>query len=430
MEITPEITRLKPSATLAMNELVVQKRNEGQKVYHMGFGESPFPVHESVKKALSMHADKKYYAPTQGILTLRKQICDFYKQVYRLEFMPDQVLIAPGSKSLIYNLIVALEGPLLLPSPSWVSYQHQAHLAHKEIMLLITSPDTSYLITPSMLLASLKNASMDQLSQKLLLLNYPCNPTGQSYSENQLKELVPILKQNNIIVISDEIYSLISYNNHVHHSLAEYYPEGTLITGGISKDRSLGGYRFGVLLIPQGNENVKRSILSIASEIWSSASSPIQHAVIEAYKSNKMLGYIQICTRIHEMMTNYVYKRLNEAKISCVPPKGGFYLFPDWNNKKSSLKSMNLHTSYDLAEYLLETYNLASLPGVEFGMAKSDLSLRLSTVDYDGSLVLNKFMENLSTIEKNSSEFISEFAPNLVASCDILEEFTSSLKET
>jgi aspartate aminotransferase len=381
MEITPEITRLKPSATLLMNELVVQKREEGHTVYHMGFGESPFPVHTRIKKALCTHADKKSYAPTQGILALRKQICTFYKEVFKLEFKAEQVIVGPGSKTLIFHVIAALDGPLLLPSPSWVSYQHQAYLAHKKIISVETSPESSYLLTPSSLLSSLGKASLDQSSQKLLLLNYPCNPTGQSYSKEQFKELVPILRKFNIIVISDEIYSLISYNDQVHHSLAEYYPEGTLVTGGISKDRSLGGYRLGVLFLPKGNNEVKRSILAIASEIWSSASSPIQHAAIEAYKTDReMLKFIQTCTRIHSIMTNYVHNRLTEANISCAPPKGGFYLFPDWNDRKETLKGMNLTTSKKLAKFLLKKYNLATLPGSEFGMPRKNICLRVSTV--------------------------------------------------
>ena len=431
MEIIPEIKRLKPSATLAINEVVVKKRKKGEKIYHMGFGESPFPVHPRIKKALCTHADKKYYSPTQGFLALRKQISTFYKKVFNLEFKAKQVIVALGSKSLIFHTLAALEGPLLLPTPSWVSYQHQAYLVHKKVIFIETSPESSYLLTPSALLASLEKISLDLSRQKVLLLNYPGNPTGQSYSKEQLKELVPILRRNNVIVISDEIYSLISYNGQDHHSLAEYYPEGTIITGGFSKDRSLGGYRLGVLLLPKRNDDVKRSILSIVSEIWSSASSPIQYAAITAYKPDKeLIKYIQICTRIHKMMTNFVYNQLKEAGISCISPKGGFYLFPDWNDKKEELKRMGLTTSKKLDKFLLIKYNLATLPGSEFGMPKRNLCLRLSTVDYDGSLVLNEYKERASTIDKNPLEFVNEFAPNLVIACDIFEKFTSSLSES
>jgi len=394
----------------------------------MGFGESPFPVQARVKKALCTHADKKYYSPTQGFLALRKQISIFYKEVFKLDYKPKQVIVALGSKSLIFHTIAALDGPLLLPAPCWVSYQHQAYLTHKKVLFIQTSLESSYLLTPSSLLTALEKTHLDLSKQKLLLLNYPCNPTGQSYSKEQLKELVPILRKNNVIVISDEIYSLISYNGQKHHSLAEYYPEGTIITGGFSKDRSLGGYRLGVLLLPKRNDDVKKSILSIVSEIWSSASSPIQYAAINAYHPDQeMLSFIEMCTRIHGIMTNYVYHRLNEAGISCLSPKGGFYLFPDWNNKKDKLKKMKITTSKKLAKFLLKNFNLASLPGSEFGMPRKNLCLRLSTVDYDGTLVLNEYKKNSSFIDKNSIEFVEKYAPNLMVSCDILKEFTQSL---
>ncbi len=429
MEIVPEIMRLKPSATLAINELVIKMRKKGQKIYHMGFGESPFPVQARVKKALCAHADKKYYSPTQGFLALRKQICSFYEKVFNLNFKPKQVIVALGSKSLIFHAIAALEGPLLLPTPSWVSYQHQAYLVHKKVVYMETSPKSSYLLTPSLLLSSLEKTHLDLSKQKLLLLNYPGNPTGQSYTKEQLEALVPILRKHNVIVISDEIYSLISYNGQNHYSIASLYPEGTIVTGGFSKDRSLGGYRLGVLLLPKRNDDVKRAILSIVSEIWSSASSPIQFAAIDAYNPNEeMMNFIQRCTDIHGIMTNYVYRRLKDAGISCVAPKGGFYLFPDWNDKKKILKSMNLTTSKKLAKYLLREYNLASLPGSEFGMPRKYLSLRLSTVDYDGGLVLKEYTENTSIVQKNPIKFVEQYAPNLVTACDILEKFTSSLQ--
>ncbi len=431
MEIIPDIRKLRPSATLAINELVIKKRDRGEKIYHMGFGESPFPVHERIKKCLCSHADKKYYAPTQGYLSLRKQIVVFYKEVFNLDYKPKQVIVALGSKSLIFHSISALEGPLLLPAPSWVSYQHQAHLTHKKVIFMQTSPESSYLLTPSLLLASIEKTRLDLSRQKLLLLNYPCNPTGQSYSKKQLQDLVPILRKNNIIVISDEIYSLISYNNHQHHSIAEFYPEGTIITGGFSKDRSLGGYRLGVLLLPKRNDDVKRSILSIISEIWSSASSPIQYAAIDAYRPDEeMLLYIKTCTRIHQMMTNYVYDRIKRAGISCLSPKGGFYLFPDWNDKKRALEKLEITTSKKLAKYLLKNYNVATLPGSEFGLPKKHLSLRISTVDYDGSIVLNEYTKKPLDISKNPVDFIHEFAPNLVTACDKLNEFTASLIST
>ncbi|MFX1589480.1 MAG: aminotransferase class I/II-fold pyridoxal phosphate-dependent enzyme, partial [Promethearchaeota archaeon] len=163
----------------------------------MGFGESPFPVHDSIKQSLCKNADKKSYLPTQGILALREQISDFYKKIFKLNYSADQIIVALGSKSLIFYSIAAVDGALLLPTPSWVSYQHQAYLVNKKIIYMQTSPDSSYLLTPEQLLSTLDRHFKDKNQQKVLLLNYPSNPTGQSYSRSQLENLVPILRKNN-----------------------------------------------------------------------------------------------------------------------------------------------------------------------------------------------------------------------------------------
>ncbi|WP_455464729.1 pyridoxal phosphate-dependent aminotransferase, partial [Candidatus Hodarchaeum mangrovi] len=355
-------------------------------------------------------------------------ISEFYKEIFKLNYSADQIIVALGSKSLIFHSIAAIDGALLLPTPSWVSYQHQAYLVNKKIIYMQTSPDNSYLLTPEQLLSTLDRYFKDKNQQKVLLLNYPSNPTGQSYSRSQLENLVPILRKNNIIVISDEIYSLITYNNHKHHSLAQFYPEGTIVSGGFSKDRSLGGYRLGILLLPKYQNDLKRAILSIVSEIWSSAASPIQYAAIDAYNTDSvMIDYIKTCTEIHQLMTGYCYKRFSKAGIHCLRPKGGFYLFPDWNNFTEELSTLDITTGRKLGKFLLKKYDIATLPGSEFGMPRRHLSLRVSPVDYNGELVLKEFQKKPIKTDGESEDFLIRNAPNIKMACDRLEQFTLTL---
>jgi aspartate/methionine/tyrosine aminotransferase len=232
--------QLKPSATLAINEQIRRRRAEGEEILHMGFGESPFPVHSRIRKALCENADSKSYTPTQGILPLREQISTFYKKMFGLDYSPEQVLVGPGSKTLLYGALMALEGPLLLPAPSWVSYQHQAGLVGKRLFHISTSPEDSYRLTPDRLEQALLETSMKRDSQKILLLNYPCNPTGHSFTAGQLKELAGLARENNIVVLSDEIYGLISYSYHQHQSIAQFYPEITWRLQGWSDTSSSG----------------------------------------------------------------------------------------------------------------------------------------------------------------------------------------------
>ena len=132
------------------------------------------------------------------------------------------------------------------------------------------------------------------------------------------------------------------------------------------------------------------------------------------------------CFNIHQLITNYVYRRLNSIGVNCLQAKGGFYLFPDWNKFKDSLKEKEVITSRKLATYLLKNYDVAALPGSAFGMPRPHLSLRISTVDYNGETVLKKYLKN-KPIDNNAVEFIQKHAPNIISACDQLESFTNSL---
>jgi len=138
MRLSTEAKELKPSATLAINELVMKKRAIGQNILHLGFGESPFPVHLSVQEELKKNVDKKSYLPTQGIYPLREKVSAFYKYHFNLDYLPEQIIVGPGSKVLVFDLLLALEGPLFIPAPSWVSYQHQAKLMKKPVHYIRT----------------------------------------------------------------------------------------------------------------------------------------------------------------------------------------------------------------------------------------------------------------------------------------------------
>ncbi len=429
MQFSKAIKELKPSATLAINELVLQKRDKNQNVLHMGFGESPFPVHPSIQEELSKNADKKSYLPTQGILSLREEISSFYNFHFKYDYLPEQIIVAPGSKILIFDILIALKGPLFIPAPSWVSYQHQAKLMNKPAYFIKTMFQNSYLLSPNDLEIALQEHTRKKGDQNILLLNYPNNPTGQTYNSEQLKALASIAKDYNTIVISDEIYALISFNNKKHQSISEFYPEGTIVTGGISKDRSLGGFRLGVALLPNEEHKLLNTLISIGSETWSAASAPIQYAAIKAYDiKSEITDFINDCTSIHQLIANYVHKRLETGNINCPAPQGAFYLFPDWNQYSTELNNIDIKTSIRLAKALLERWNVATLPGSEFGMLHSDLCIRIANCDYDGSLVLRKFCENRNIVKKDPGAFVKSFAPRVAAACDQLVNFTKSIR--
>ncbi|MFX1368259.1 MAG: pyridoxal phosphate-dependent aminotransferase [Promethearchaeota archaeon] len=429
MELSFSAKKIVPSATLAINELIAQLKEQGEQILHMGFGEAPFPVHPLVRKALCDNSWRQKYLPVQGILPLREQISRFYQSMFDLRYASEQIIVGPGSKPLMFAALTALDGPIFLPAPSWVSYQHMGRFLDREVYDLPTNVDESYRLSPGALEGALEQYAPDPAQQKVLVLNYPCNPTGHSFSANQLKDLARVARENNIIVLSDEIYALTHYSDQEHQSMAKFYPEGTIITGGISKDRSLGGYRLGVLLLPADEKALLRSILAVGSEIWSSVSAPIQYAGIEAYRTDtELIEYMQDCAKVHELMTRYVHRKIDAGGISCPPPRGAFYLFPDWNNCRAALKDKGISTSADLAKYLLRELLLASLPGLEFGMPPTHLSLRLATVDYDGAEALEFFQKDRDSALGDPDGFVSSTAPRLERASDLLVEFTTKLQ--
>ncbi|MHA2272123.1 MAG: pyridoxal phosphate-dependent aminotransferase [Candidatus Hodarchaeales archaeon] len=429
LDLSPRASRLKPSATLAMHELVHERQAKGDVIFHMGTGESPFPVHPHVKKALCENADKKSYLPVQGIPALREQISAFYQRMFNLNYSAEQIIVGPGSKILLFAALVALEGSLFLPAPSWVSYQHQAHLMGKSVCYVKTSSDNSYRLTPASLEETITKHEPTLTKQKILLLNYPCNPTGASYSAAQLKEIASVARDHNVVVLSDEIYGLISFQGQEHHSIAEFYPEGTIVTGGISKDRSLGGFRVGTMLLPEEAEPLKKTLLSIGSETWSCVAAPIQHAALAAYRTDEptIIDHIRDCTAIHRIITQYVHRRLEQAEVSCPPPQGAFYLFPDWNKYREVLEKEGIRTATELSERLLGVWNIATLPGIEFGMDPSNLCIRIATVDYDGEAALKRFQEDRNRGKSYAEEFVNSVAPRVVQTCDQFERFMENL---
>lgn len=428
MNISFSAKQIVPSATLAINELIVSLRERGEQVYHMGFGESPFPVHPIIRKALCDNSWRQSYLPTQGILALREQVSAFYRTMFNLDYPPEQIIIGPGSKPLMFAALTSLDGPIFLPAPSWVSYQHMGHILAREVHHIVTKSKNSYRLEADILERAIVQYSPDSEQQKVLVLNYPCNPTGHSFSTEELAEIAEVARRHNVIVLSDEIYALTHFRDQEHCSIAKFYPEGTLITSGLSKDRSLGGYRLGTLLLPPDERSLLRSILALGSEIWSCVSSPIQYAGIEAYRTDTgLVEYIRDCASVHELVTRYVYRKIVEANISCPYPQGGFYLFPDWNQYREELARMKINTSKELAGYLLEKYHVASLPGSEFGMPSDDLSLRLATVDYKGSDALETFLNDRTTAIEHPDDFVALVAPSVREACTRLDEFTASV---
>ncbi len=199
---------IKESATMAMNTKISQLRAEGRQVYHLGFGEAKFPVHPKVLAAFREHATARSYLPVAGLPELRKNVADYYRRRFNIEALPERVIIGSGSKSMLFAAMSALEGDVLLPSPTWVSYDTQAYLTGRAVTRMPTTPENNYCPTAADLTAGLKAARAAGQNPGILVLTSPGNPTSSVYPPELVAELTEVARREELVIISDEIYAL------------------------------------------------------------------------------------------------------------------------------------------------------------------------------------------------------------------------------
>ena len=410
-------TALKESATLAINQTAIKLRSSGKSIAHLGFGQSPFPVPKLIQSALKDAAARHEYLPTFGLTELRETFCQYYNKNFKTSFSAENTIIGPGSKELIFQILMASDATVMVPAPSWVSYAPQAHILKKKLSYLKTRYEDRFLITADLLEKSCQeNPSKD----KILILNSPSNPTGQVYTSKELEAIVPVLKKYNVTVISDEIYADLCFDGTRATSISTLYPERTIVTTGLSKAFSAGGYRLGIASLPAGFKELLSDLKVLISETYSCVSTPIQVAAIEAYKSHKEIkDYLSLTTSVHKFAINYMYENLVRCGFSAQPGQGGFYLFPNLNAHKKVLNEIGINNSSDLALYLLEHYEVATLPGSDFYQEGDDFSLRMAIVDYEGESLL----EALKAGESLDQDFLEKYAPKLKLAAKNFERF-------
>ncbi|GJL86140.1 MAG: aminotransferase [Micavibrio sp.] len=420
VKLVETATEFELSPTLQANEMVKQRRERGEQVLHMGFGESPFPVPERLKKALSAAVGRKEYLPTGGLPELREVIAQYYKDKIGLDTDKFDVIVAPGSKLILYSLQMAVEGDLLMPVPSWVSYKPQAKMLHTEVIKVPTRlDDEGFFIDPDTLRGVIKEARADGKNPSKIILNYPSNPTGLTMTEENLKDVAAVCVEEDILIISDEIYGFVAFDGN-YRTISKYAPSHTAITTGLSKHLSLGGWRFGIGFIPKAVDGLNTLLNNIASETWSCVPAPMQQAVIEAYKGHQDIeDHIQACTDIHKLMNIYIAEGLRGHGIENPAVQGSFYNYPNFESFRDGLAKIGITTSKELQNHLMKTYGLASLPGTAFGEDPETLTLRLSGCDYDGTKALEAYQAG----ETLDEAFIAKHAPRVKAQVEAFGDF-------
>ncbi len=414
---------LAPSATLAINERSDALIKSGKKIYKLGLGQSPFPVPGPVVEALRENAFQKDYLPVRGLYILREAIANFNRDVLHVACSPENIMIGPGSKELIFILQLVYYGDLIIPTPSWVSYAPQARIVGRHVYWVPTDKSNNWRLSPEKLELICR---ADPSRPRIVILNYPSNPTGCTYPLERLKKLAQVARKYNIVLVSDEIYGLTRYDGK-HVSIAHYYPEGTIISNGLSKWCGAGGWRLGTFTFPKALRWLMDAMAIVASETFTATSAPIQYAAVTAFKGGRWLDeYLAASRRILKALGIYCAVGLHNSGIFAPEPEGAFYLFADFESHRDKLQQHDVFTSVELCSKLLEDTGVALLPGSDFGRQPEELTTRLAYVNFDGETTLKAAEEEYRNKDIDN-QFLSKYCSKTVEALGFINSWINGL---
>jgi len=414
---------LSPSATLAINERSAELIIKGHEIFKFGLGQSPFPVPDQVVQALKDNAHQKDYLPVKGLLALRETVADYHLRKDNIRRHAHNVLIGPGSKELMFLIQITYYGDLVIPTPSWVSYAPQAEIIGRQVRWLPTHSENNWLVMPQEIEALCRT---DPQRPRLLIINYPNNPTGHSYEPEHLKLIADVARKYHMVVLSDEIYGEIHHDGQ-HLSISQFYPEGTIISTGLSKWCGAGGWRLGTFIFPDSLQWLLDAMAVVASETYTATCAPIQFAAVRAFQGGPEIEhYLTQCRRILKALAAFCVKELSAANIKVKTPAGAFYLFPSFSPLREQLENRGIFSNKRLVEAILDETGVAALPGVDFGRPEHKLTMRLAYVDFDGAKVLNA-IEKLPLDATLSDDFLMQNCPKVVTGINRLCDWAKNL---
>jgi len=364
--LAKRVNRIGMSPTLRISGAAKALRADGVDVVDLSIGEPDFPTPQHVKDAAKRALDDNQtgYTANDGIPQLKRAICNKLQRENNLSYELDQVLVSPGAKFSLYLAIAALvdrDQDVIIPAPYWVSYPEQVRVAEANPVIVPTREEDGFRLTPQ------KLASVLTCNTKMLILNYPSNPTGATYSREQLAGLGEVCEREGIWILADEIYEKLIYDGHQHTSIASISPalqKRTILINGLSKAYSMTGWRIGYAAGPR---QVIQAMAKVQSHSTSNATSIAQWAGVAAIEGPQ--GDVARMAGEFARRRNFlIYKVRAIDGISCDEPKGAFYLFPNVANYYDrQIDGSPIRNSYGLAYYLLKYAHVAVVPGGAFG---------------------------------------------------------------
>ncbi len=362
IEFARRMQKVKPSPTLALDKRANELKAQGEPILNLTAGQPDFDTPEFIQEAGidAIHDGFTRYTPVDGLPSLKQAICDKLKRENNVEYKPSQIVVSTGAKQALFNAMLVLLNPgdeVIIPAPYWVSYPDMALIAEAEPVFIETSIDSSYKITADQLEAAITPKT------KMLILTSPSNPTGQVYSKDELIALAEVLKKHpQVVIMSDEIYEHLIWGAK-HHSMVEFAPElfdRFILINGLSKGYAMTGWRMGYAA---GPENILQVMKKLQSQSTSCPNAIAQKASEAAL--NGGLKEVSAMVEAFEKRHDLVVARLERLEnVRFIPSKGSFYIFI---NVEKSMAAKGFATDTELADDLLSTAKIATVPGSAFG---------------------------------------------------------------
>ena len=367
--ISDSLNRIKPSATMVITAKATQLKREGKKVIGLSSGEPDFDTPQHVKQAAIDAINSGYtkYTNIEGIPELRQSIVEKFKKDNDLNYDVSNVIVGTGGKQILFNALMSSlnkDDEVIIPAPYWVSYPDMTLLAGGKPIFVDCSSETNFKLTGEALDKVISKNS------KWLILNSPSNPTGSCYSISELEEIANVVrKHENLYVMTDDIYEYIVYDNFKFYTLAQVAPDlkdRILTVNGVSKSYCMTGWRIGYAA---GPSLLIKAMIKIQGQSTSNPSSISQYAALAGISGSK--EFLDPCLKAFDERRHFVVDKLNSINgISCILPEGAFYAYPNVSGLigKKTQNGKTLNNDAEIVEWLLESAEVAAVPGVAFGL--------------------------------------------------------------
>ena len=367
--ISDSLNRIKPSATMVITAKATQLKREGKKVIGLSSGEPDFDTPQHVKQAAIDAINSGYtkYTNIEGIPELRQSIVEKFKKDNDLNYDVSNVIVGTGGKQILFNALMSSlnkDDEVIIPAPYWVSYPDMTLLAGGKPIFVDCSYETNFKLT---------REALDKVitkNSKWLILNSPSNPTGSCYSLSELEEIANVVrKHENLYVMTDDIYEYIVYDNFKFYTLAQVAPDlkdRILTVNGVSKSYCMTGWRIGYAA---GPSLLIKAMIKIQGQSTSNPSSISQYAALAGISGSK--EFLDPCLKAFDERRHFVVDKLNSINgISCILPEGAFYAYPNVSGLigKKTQNGKILNNDAEIVEWLLESAEVAAVPGVAFGL--------------------------------------------------------------